>query len=160
MSLTISAHGPHQPTTRLYDDSARPFVDLQTDGVSLFIHTRAEASALAEAALTARSLLPACGDIATHTQRSCELDPGHDGWHHSGMITWQPMPPQPEPQPLPADISGDLDAIPANRIGDPGPLPAGHGPNHIDNAGHAVHVTSGVRVPGCVTCEAGTEVAE
>ena len=41
----------------------------------------------------------------------------------------------------------------------PQPLPAGHGPNHIDSAGHAVHVTSGVRVPGCVTCEAGTEVA-
>ena len=137
MSLTISAHGPHEPTTQLYGNCAKPFVDLITDGVSLFIHTRAEASALAEAALTARNLLPACGDIATHTQRSCELDPGHDGWHHSGMITWQPMPPQPEPE----------------------PLPAGHGPNHHDNAGHAVHVTSGVRAAACVTCEAGTEVA-
>lgn len=29
-----------------------------------------------------------CGDIATHTRRSCELQPGHEGWHQAGQITW------------------------------------------------------------------------
>lgn len=84
---TICLHGPHEPTTQWHTD----FASIDTCGANIFVRTVEEADAFIAAARAAKDLIiaaTACGDIARHAKLSCELAPGHEGWHRAGQTVW------------------------------------------------------------------------
>ena len=159
VDVYLDAHEP--PAVSLNEGAGEPFAVIglteHPGRVYIAVRTAGEADALILAAVAAKDLLlgaqkppaaathcPDCGEVVSPVDGTCP------------MCRWA-LPPR-------DIVPGDLDAIPANRIGDPAPLPEGHGPNHIDNAGHVLGADPGTDhagcVPGeCVTCHGHVSAA-
>jgi len=170
----VTARGPSIqvhlfPGTSLEVHGAGDYATITTDGEGvhavLHLRNRADADALVKAALAARDLLPepeieddrrpvnymACGDQLADD----ELQPPGTEWYcpnhgDTHVITQAQWLEEHPPEPSRDIVPGDLDAIPANRIGGPAPLPpATHCPvcgGKLDSNG--AHVTrNGVSIP-------------